>query len=135
MLQILAYGITYFACLIGTLSGMGGGIVIKPVLDATGQMSVVAVTFLSGVTVIVMAMWTLGKTFLLRESVLSVRNTMFLAVSAAVGGLFGKQVFSMTAAHFTEPDKAGGVQATQLFEATMILVMGISTYNIFGFFK
>lgn len=119
MLQILAYGITFFACMIGTLSGMGGGIIIKPVLDATGQMPVMTVTFLSGVTVIMMTIWTLGKTILLRESVLRVHDTTFLAVSAAVGGLFGKQAFSMTAAHFTEPNKAGGVQATLLLIATI----------------
>ena len=89
MLQVLAYLITFFACMVGTLSGMGGGIIIKPVLDAAGQMSVAAVTFLSGVTVIMMTVWTLGKTIQRRESVLDIRNTTRLAVSAAAGGLFG----------------------------------------------
>lgn len=118
MLQALAYLITFFACMVGTLSGMGGGIIIKPVLDATGQMSVAAVTFLSGVTVIMMTVWTLGKTIQRRESVLDIRNTTLLAVSAAVGGLFGKQAYSMAASLFPDPDMAGGVQAALLLAAT-----------------
>lgn len=119
MLQVLAYVITFFACMIGTLSGMGGGIIIKPVLDTSGQMSVAVVTFLSGVTVIMMTAWTLGKTVMRRESVLSVRNTVLLAASAAVGGLFGKQAYSIIAAWFPEPDMAGGAQATLLLTATI----------------
>ena len=109
LLQVLTYIITFFACMIGTVSGMGGGIIIKPVLDATGHMSVAAVTFLSGVTVIMMTIWTLGKTIVLRESVLSARNTTLLAISAAVGGLFGKQAYSMTVALFPTPNMAGGI--------------------------
>ena len=119
LLQVLTYIITFFACMIGTVSGMGGGIIIKPVLDATGHMSVAAVTFLSGVAVIMMTIWTLGKTIVLRESVLSARNTTLLAISAAVGGLFGKQAYSMTVALFPTPNMAGGVQATLLLAATI----------------
>lgn len=119
MLQVITHIITFFACMIGTVSGMGGGIIIKPVLDATGQISVAAVTFLSGVTVIMMTIWTLGKTIVLKESVLSARNTTLLAISAAVGGLFGKQAYSMTAALFPTPNMAGGVQAALLLMATI----------------
>lgn len=122
MLQVITYIITFFACMIGTVSGMGGGIIIKPVLDATGQISVAAVTFLSGVTVIMMTVWTLGKTIVLKESVLSARNTTLLAISAAAGGLFGQQAYSMTAAFFPAPNMAGGVQAA------LLLVMTIATF-------
>ena len=35
MIQLICYFVTFFACCIGTICGMGGGIIIKPVLDAT----------------------------------------------------------------------------------------------------
>ena len=84
---ILCYLITFLACIIGTICGMGGGIIIKPVLDATGLMSVATITFLSGCTVIAMALWSIGKNLLKGESELDVRTTGLLAVSAAAGGL------------------------------------------------
>lgn len=61
MMWTICYLITFLACIIGTICGMGGGIIIKPVLDATGLMSVSTITFLSGCTVIAMAAWSIAR--------------------------------------------------------------------------
>ncbi len=118
MIFLICYLVTFFACGIGTICGMGGGIIIKPVLDATGVMTVNTITFLSGCTVIAMTCWSVGKTFLKKESVIDTRNTTFLAVGAAIGGLIGKQLYVMTASLFSNPDTAGGIQACLLLAAT-----------------
>lgn len=118
MMWILCYLITFLACIIGTICGMGGGIIIKPVLDATGLMSVATITFLSGCTVIAMAMWSIGKNLLKGEPELDVRTTGLLAASAAAGGLLGKQLFALTAGLFADRNTAGGVQAALLLAAT-----------------
>lgn len=115
---LLSYITTFLACALGTVCGMGGGIIIKPVLDATGIMSVASVTFLSGCTVICMTGWTVGKTILRKESVIDLRNTTLLAVTAALGGIAGKELFNRVAACFVNPDTAGGVQAALLLVAT-----------------
>lgn len=119
MIQFICYLVTFFACCIGTICGMGGGIIIKPVLDATGVMTVASITFLSGCTVIAMTCWSVGKTLLRRESVIDVGKTTFLAFGAAIGGLAGRQLYLLTAAQFSNPDTAGGVQAGLLLAATL----------------
>ncbi len=119
MILLICYFVTFFACWIGTICGMGGGIIIKPVLDATGIMTVSTITFLSGCTVIAMTCWSVGKTLIRGESVIDVKNTTFLAVGAAIGGIVGKELYSVTAARFSNPDTAGGVQAAFLFAATL----------------
>lgn len=119
MAYIVCFLVTFLSCGIGTICGMGGGIIIKPVLDATGIMSVAAITFLSGVTVICMTSWTLGKTFLKKESVIDIKNTTILAITAASGGFLGKELFRRVAALFEDPNTAGGVQACFLFAATL----------------
>ena len=53
--------VAFLACIIGKICGMGGGVIIKPVLDATGVMEVAAINFLSGCTVIGMTCWSVGK--------------------------------------------------------------------------
>ena len=118
MMWTICYLITFLACIIGTICGMGGGIIIKPVLDATGLMSVSTITFLSGCTVIAMAAWSIGKNLLKGESELDVRTTGVLAVSAAAGGLLGKQLYALTAGLFANRNTAGGVQAALLLAAT-----------------
>lgn len=119
MITFICFLVTFLACLLGTICGMGGGIIIKPVLDAAGVMSVSTITFLSGCTVIAMTCWNMGKTFLQKESVIDLKNTTFLAVGAAVGGLVGKQVFSVVESLFADKNTAGGVQACLLFAATL----------------
>ncbi len=118
-LFIICILITFFACTIGTISGMGGGIIIKPVIDATGVMSVSAITFVSGCTVIVMTCWSVGKTILKKESVIDLKNTTYLAVGAAMGGLVGKKLYIVVSRLFENSDTAGGVQACLLFAATL----------------
>ena len=77
MIYLGCCAVAFAACILGTICGMGGGIIIKPVLDATGVMSVAAVNFLSGCTVIAMSCWRVGKTALKKESALDMHSTPF----------------------------------------------------------
>lgn len=119
MLYLICCVVTCFACVVGTICGMGGGIIIKPALDAVGLMPVETITFLSGCTVISMTCWSVGKTLVKKEAVLDLRNTPVLALAAALGGLLGKQLFTQAAALFPDRNTAGGVQACLLFAATL----------------
>lgn len=123
MIFLICCLITFAACILGTICGMGGGIIIKPVLDATGMMPVETVTFLSGCTVIAMSCWNVGKTALKKESVLDLHSTPLLALGAALGGLAGKQLFNLVAGLFTDRNMAGGVQACLLLLATLATLL------------
>lgn len=123
MLYLICCLITLFACVLGTVCGMGGGIIIKPALDAAGVMSVSAVTFLSGCTVIAMSCWSIGKTLIKKEAVLDKNSTPFLAVGAALGGVAGKELFCLVCAQFADQNTAGGVQACLLLIATFVTLI------------
>lgn len=115
--------VTFCACLLGTICGMGGGIIIKPVLDAVGVMSVATISFLSGCTVVAMSCWNVGKSFAKKESVIDLHTTPFLGVGAAVGGLLGRQLFNMVASLFADKNTAGGVQACLLLFVTLVTLV------------
>ena len=51
---LFSFLICLLATTIGGISGVGGGVIIKPVLDATSGMPVATVSFLSGCTVLAM---------------------------------------------------------------------------------
>ena len=123
MLYLICYLVAFAACILGTICGMGGGIIIKPVLDATGVLPVASVTFLSGCTVIAMSCWSVGKAVVKKESVLDLHCTPFLAAGAALGGLAGKQLFNLVAAQFADRNTAGGVQACLLLAATLATLL------------
>ena len=55
-MYLLVLAISFFACTVGAICGIGGGIIIKPVLDATGVADVATINFLSGCTVLAMTL-------------------------------------------------------------------------------
>ena len=111
--------VSFLACVIGKICGMGGGVIIKPVLDAFGIMSVSSINFLSGCTVIGMSCWSVGKSCVQKDSQIDLKISTPLAIGAAIGGILGKSAFSAVAGMFPNPDKAGGVQAVLLLAATL----------------
>lgn len=111
------------ACVIGKICGMGGGVIIKPAMDAAGLMSVAAVNFISGCTVVSMTCWSVGKSVVKKESQIDWAISTPLAVGAAFGGLLGKQLFSVVASLFANQNTAGGVQAALLGIATALTML------------
>ncbi|HQN63187.1 MAG TPA: sulfite exporter TauE/SafE family protein, partial [Flexilinea sp.] len=54
-MTLLFFFLSLAASTIGAISGIGGGIIIKPVLDATHALSISTISFLSSCTVLSMS--------------------------------------------------------------------------------
>jgi uncharacterized membrane protein YfcA len=94
--------IAFFPSVIGAISGIGGGIIIKPALDAlaagAGGPGLPGINFLSGCTVLTMSAVSLLRTVPGRRKTgigLETRRGTALALGAALGGLCGKMIFTM----------------------------------------
>lgn len=93
-MEFIIYFLTAIgASLIGAISGIGGGVIIKPVLDSMGKLPAGTVSFLSGCTVLTMAISSMIRN---RSSHThyNFRITVFLSLGAAVGGVLGRQTAS-----------------------------------------
>ena len=110
------------ASTIGGVCGIGGGVVIKPLLDATGIMSVTTLSFLSGLTVLAMAMVNVWKNR--KNKAIDVKRSLPLGIGAAIGGVLGKQVFQSLKAAVGSDQLVGLVQSVVLG----ILVLGTLIY-------
>ena len=99
-MELLFFVISFSASIIGVICGIGGGVVIKPVLDASGVLSVSAISFLSGCTVLSMSCYSVLKSKLNKESVIDMSISTFLGIGAIVGGIVGKQAFQAVKAMF-----------------------------------
>ena len=58
-MPILYFFISFGASIVGAISGIGGGVIIKPVLDGLSSSGVSTISFLSGSTVLSMTTVTL----------------------------------------------------------------------------
>ena len=88
--NMLVYIICFIASLIGSICGIGGGIIIKPALDALGLYSVNIVSFLSACTVLAMTAYSVISLKISGERSIDNKRTLPLALGAAFGGILGK---------------------------------------------
>lgn len=124
----MIFFIIFFICLIasitGAISGIGGGIIIKPLLDATNLMSISAVNFLSGCTVLAMS----AVSLLRNRKGLTPTNLMmstFLGIGAAFGGVFGKELFEIALNIFSNYEIFGAIQSACLLIITLSVFLYI----------
>lgn len=123
----LVLAVSFFACTVGAICGIGGGILIKPVLDATGVATVSTINFLSGCTVLSMTLYSVIKSKVAGDSKLDPKTDTPLAIGAALGGLAGKELFTLVAGLFPDPNTAGAVQASLL----LLITLGTLVYTMF----
>ena len=122
MTALFIFVVCLLASTVGGICGIGGGVVIKPVLDLTGIMSVSAVSFLSGLTVLSMSVISVFKNRGSNE--LEPARSVPLGLGAAVGGIIGKVLFEMIKQAAQNDRVVGLVQAVLLG----VMVLGTLAY-------
>lgn len=121
--SLLFFAVSFFASIVGAICGIGGGVIIKPVLDLFGWASVSTISFLSGCTVLAMSLYSVGRSMAAGERTVDLRTGTPLAIGAAVGGVLGKQLFTAVRAASPDPDMVGGVQAVCLALVTLMTLV------------
>ena len=111
MIIILVFLICFLASVVGAICGIGGGVIIKPVLDAFGIMDVATISFLSGCTVLSMSCYSVGRNMLSGDNRVNFQTGTPLAIGAAIGGVAGNQMFKMVKMLFENQNTVGSVQA------------------------
>lgn len=123
-MYIIFFLICLISCTVGAVCGIGGGVIIKPVLDAFGMLSVAEVSFLSGCTVLAMTSYSVAAATLAKqESSIELRTSTPLAVGGAIGGVLGQQVFSVALSTYGNANMVGAIQAVCLFFLTAVTLL------------
>jgi len=98
MFEILAViailALSFGASVIGAVSGVGSGIIIKPVLEAAANLDILHVNLFSGSAVFVMALTAVIRQRTLMKS-FEFRIGVPIALGSAAGGITGSIIFSM----------------------------------------
>ena len=106
--------VTFPASVVGAICGIGGGVIIKPLLDLFGTGDAATVSFLSGCTVLMMSLYSVERSITMRENQVEFSVATPLAIGAAIGGVIGKQIFSAILASSAYPQFVGFVQSVCL---------------------
>lgn len=119
MIELIYSVIILVATLLGALAGLGGGIIIKPLLDLIGFHDVSTISFLSSCAVLSMAIYSIFR---------QVRNgaefdwkmILYVGIGAIIGGNVGSQLFSYVINVFDET-------LVKILQALMLAVLLILT--------
>lgn len=91
--MILYLLVALLATLIGAIAGLGGGVIIKPMLDLIGDYDIVTISILSSITVLSMA---LVSTIARIKDGFKIRDTLVtITVGSVFGGVLGSLLFSL----------------------------------------
>ena len=125
-MDILFFVVAFLSSIVGAICGIGGGVVIKPVLDMLQMGAPATINFLSGCTVLSMSLYSVSKALRAGDSKVEMSTGTPLALGAALGGVVGKEMFSAVKAFFDGSPMVGGVQAIALG----IITLGTLLYTL-----
>lgn len=115
---IVSFLVCLGASFIGAVCGIGGGIIIKPLLDAIGIFEFSVINFMSCCTVLSMSFYTVVSCKREEEKI-DQRKSLPLAIGAAIGGIAGKSLLKQTLYWIGNEDVVGCVQASCLIIITL----------------
>lgn len=99
-------GFIYFIVIVlantvGAISGMGGGVIIKPVFDFLGYHSVSAISFYSAVAVFTMAVTSTIRQ-IIKGNKIDLGTLAWLSFGSVIGGIGGNVTFEKLLSFFSE---------------------------------
>lgn len=118
--------VCFCASVTGSVCGIGGGVIIKPVLDAIGVIPVHTVSFLSGCTVLSMAAVSVLHSPSRVKEQFNRRIAVWLGLGSAAGGLLGKAFYQGIIGRLANTDSVGAVQAGVL----LVITVGTLIYTL-----
>lgn len=119
IIYLIYFAVILFATTVGALSGMGGGVIIKPVLDAVGAHALNSVNFYSSVSIFVMSIVSVIKQ--VRGGMRVSINSIFgIAVGSIVGGSLGNILFNYLLTFFSNQSS---VQMVQIVITVILLAL------------
>lgn len=90
---ILYVFVIIFSNTVGAISGMGGGVIIKPVLDTLSNEPLLAINFYSSLAVFVMSIVSTVKNTRKKDVNVNWLEILYLSIGSMFGGKFGDWIF------------------------------------------
>lgn len=115
------YLVAFLASLLGPLCGIGGGVIIKPVVDAMQVLPVATVSFLSSLSVLTMSLATLLQNRVAKTSSVKPSELLPLALGSAAGGVAGKALFAQLSRMLPDAELVGAVQSAILVASCVVV--------------
>lgn len=123
---VLYFLVGLCASVLGSIAGLGGGVIIKPVLDTLGHYDVSTISVLSAATVFSMAVVSLINSKRLGVKIKG-KTSLTLAIGSIMGGILGKSIFNYLITDINDTEFISFIQSGIL--AILMLVIFVLVSN------
>ena len=123
MQYIIYFLLSLVATTIGSLTGMGGGVIIKPLMDVLGDYDVQTIGVVSSITVFTMAIVSILRQLKSKTSI-PFNTAIPLSAGSVVGGFAGQKVLDF----IIDKLNAGSVATVVQNIVLAVLILGVIIY-------
>lgn len=123
MIFALYSAVVFVSTLLGAFVGLGGGVVIKPVLDLINVHTLSQISFFSSCAVFAMSTTSTIR-HILKKTPIKPNIVLLIAVGSVAGGLFGNILFNAALASAASPETVKGLQSAVL----CLLLIGVIVF-------
>lgn len=116
----LYFMIALGATILGSSAGLGGGVIIKPILDFLGHFNVVTIGIMSSFTVFSMAVVSVIRQIKYKAKI-DFRKTILIGIGSIFGGVLGDKIMSLII-------KLTGDTIVRLSQSIILLILLIFIY-------
>lgn len=131
MITILYSIIIFFACTVGAIVGIGGGVIIKPLLDCFKIHTVETVGFISTCAVFAMSISSSIKHITSKTKV-QPKIVLTVSIGSLFGGVIGNEIFDL-AFEKLNSNIVKGVQSVIVFAFILFVLFYVNSKNVKGF--
>lgn len=119
IVSMIVFFIVLFACTLGAISGLGGGIIIKPLMDALGGFSAGSVNAMASITILTMTVVSIIKS---RKNARNIdwRIVIFFTIGSVIGGVLGQFILDN---FITRSNDATVIIVQSVFQIVIVLLI------------
>lgn len=128
MLTLIYSIIIFIACTVGAIVGIGGGVIIKPMLDLIGRHSIEVVGFISTCAVFAMSISSSVK-HITAKTEFNKRIVLLVSFGSIFGGIIGNEIFDYAFEKFNT-DIIKGIQAVIIALFIIFVIIYVNTKNV-----
>lgn len=131
---LILYGfVVFLATLLGSFVGLGGGVIIKPVLDVINAHSLTEISFFSSCAVFAMSITSTTR-HIIKKTPIKPSIVLLVALGSVGGGLFGNYLFNYALSVSSTPNTVRGIQSAILAVFLVCVIIFVSgnfkTFNV-----
>ena len=128
-MSIIYVLIIFLATLIGLICGMGGGVIIKPLLDAISNFSSFQISLISSACVLAMSCASLLKHYFAKTNA-NIKSAIFLSIGSILGSLFGDYLLTLTKTSAINNFGDNGIYIVKVVQNALLFLL-ISTILVY----